>query len=88
MPFLNACCEGSVIQFSHSDKLSREGKGEVALFSAKHWDRGERADLIDSATLCHDSGGALTPREGGGSSIVKVPGDVPPARVYFFGLVV
>ena len=23
---------------------------------------------------------------GGGSSIVKVPGDVPPARVYFFGL--
>ena len=22
--------------------------------------------------------------EGGGSSIVKVPGDVPPARVYFF----
>ena len=25
---------------------------------------------------------------GGGSSIVKVPGDVPPARVYFFGLLV
>ena len=24
----------------------------------------------------------------GGSSIVKVPGDVPPARVYFFGLLV
>ena len=23
-----------------------------------------------------------------GSSIVKVPGDVPPARVYFFGLLV
>ena len=23
---------------------------------------------------------------GGGSSIVKVPGDVPPARVYFFEL--
>ena len=23
---------------------------------------------------------------GGGSSIVKVPGDVPPTRVYFFGL--
>ena len=23
---------------------------------------------------------------GGGSSIVKVPGDVPPARVYFFKL--
>ena len=25
---------------------------------------------------------------GGGSSIVKVPADVPPARVYFFGLLV
>ena len=25
---------------------------------------------------------------GGGSSIVKVPGDVPPARVCFFGLLV
>ena len=30
----------------------------------------------------------LKPRGGGGSSIVKVPGDVPPARVYFFGLLV
>ena len=28
----------------------------------------------------------LTPRGGGDSSIVKVPGDVPPARVYFFKL--
>ena len=27
-------------------------------------------------------------RGGGGSSIVKVPGDVPPTRVYFFGLLV
>ena len=25
---------------------------------------------------------------GEGSSIVKVPGDVPPTRVYFFGLLV
>ena len=25
---------------------------------------------------------------GGSSSIVKVPGDVPPTRVYFFGLLV
>ena len=25
---------------------------------------------------------------GGGSTIVKVPGDVPPTRVYFFGLLV
>ena len=29
-----------------------------------------------------------TKARGGGSSIVKVPGDVPPARVYFFGLLV
>ena len=28
------------------------------------------------------------PRVGGGSSIVKVTGDVPPARVCFFGLLV
>ena len=28
------------------------------------------------------------PRTRGGSFIVKVPGDVPPARVYFFGLLV
>ena len=28
----------------------------------------------------------VQPRGGGGSSIVKVPGDVPPARVYFFKL--
>ena len=27
----------------------------------------------------------LRSRGGGGSSIVKVPGDVPPTRVYFFG---
>ena len=30
----------------------------------------------------------VAPTGGGGSSIVKVPGDVPPARVYFFGLLV
>ena len=29
---------------------------------------------------------ALIGARGGGSSIVKVPGDVPPARVYFFKL--
>ena len=28
----------------------------------------------------------MLPHVGGGSSIVKVPGDVPPARVYFFKL--
>ena len=37
--------------------------------------------LIETFLLpCH--GG----RRGGGSFFVKIPGDVPPARVYFFGL--
>ena len=31
-----------------------EGEGEVAFFSAKRWDRRNKADLIDSATPCHD----------------------------------
>ena len=30
-----------------------EGEGEVAFFSAKRWDRRNRADLIESATPCH-----------------------------------
>ena len=30
----------------------------------------------------------VLPWGGGGSSTLKVPGDVPPARVYFFGLLV
>ena len=33
----------------------------------------------EKVAYCVDHGG------GGGSSIVKVPGDVPPTRVYFFG---
>ena len=32
-----------------------EGEGEVTFFSAKHWDRRNRADLIESATPCHDA---------------------------------
>ena len=32
-----------------------KGEGEVAFFSAKRWDRRNRADLIESATPCHDS---------------------------------
>ena len=36
--------------FSHG-----EGEGEVAFFSAKRWDRRNRADLIESATPCHDA---------------------------------
>ena len=35
------------------DKI--QGEGEVAFFSAKRWDRRNRADLIDSATPCHDA---------------------------------
>ena len=36
-------------------KRWRRGEGEVAFFSAKHWDRKNRADLIESATPCHDA---------------------------------
>ena len=32
-----------------------EGEGEVAFLGAKHWDRRNRADLIESATPCHDA---------------------------------
>ena len=32
-----------------------EGEGEVVFFSTKHWDRRNRADLIESATPCHDA---------------------------------
>ena len=31
------------------------GEGEVAFFSAQRWDRRNRADLIESATPCHDA---------------------------------
>ena len=40
----------SVAQFNEG-----EGEGEVALFSAKRWDRRNRANLIESATPCHDA---------------------------------
>ena len=30
-------------------------EGEVALFIPKRWDRRNRADLIESATPCHDA---------------------------------
>ena len=36
------------------DKHS-EGEGEVSFFSAKRWDRRNRAHLTDSATPCHDT---------------------------------
>ena len=48
----------SVCFFWDNRYLSRdvlEGEGEVAFFSAKRWDRRNRADLIESATPCHDA---------------------------------
>ena len=36
-------------------KQPKEGEGEVAFFSAKRWDRRNRAGLIESATPCHDA---------------------------------
>ena len=39
--------------FHSSEKA--EGEGEVAFFSAKRWDRRNRADLFESATPCHDA---------------------------------
>ena len=35
--------------------IEGEREGEVAFFSAKRWDRRNRADLIESATPCHDA---------------------------------
>ena len=32
-----------------------EAECEVAAFSTKRWDRRNRADLIESAILCHDA---------------------------------
>ena len=37
------------------DRVQGEGEGEVAFFNAKRWDRRNRADLIESATPCHDA---------------------------------
>ena len=36
-------------------KMKGVGEGEVAVFSAKPWDRRDRADLIECATPCHDA---------------------------------
>ena len=41
-------------QFLHLSHARFEGDGEVAFVSAKRWDRRNRADLIESATPCHD----------------------------------
>ena len=43
------------IQNTCHEPSEGEGEGEVAFFSAKRWDRRNRADLIESATPCHDA---------------------------------
>ena len=42
-------------RFTQREIHKCEGEGEVAFFSAKRWDRRNRADLIESATPCHDA---------------------------------
>ena len=43
------------LKSSFQCKTEGEGENEVAFFSAKCWDRRNRADLIESATPCHDA---------------------------------
>ena len=40
---------------NHIPRKVGEGEGEVAVFSAKRWDRRNRADLIESATPFHEA---------------------------------
>ena len=42
-----------VIRRKRSVRL--EGEGEVMVFNAKHWERRNRADLIEYATPCNDA---------------------------------
>ena len=37
------------------DTRNQKSEGEVAFFSAKRWDRRNRADLIESTTSCRDA---------------------------------
>ena len=45
----------SIVKFYLIGNYIGEGEGEVAFLSAKRWDRRNRADLIESATPCHDA---------------------------------
>ena len=45
LPFI-----GEFLERGHS-----VGEDEVAVFSTERWDRRNRADLIESATPCHDA---------------------------------
>ena len=49
---LNHCDKGyDSVKISYTN----ECEGEVAFFSAKHWDRRNRANLNESANPCHDA---------------------------------
>ena len=53
--FIHVAGIASQISNFHFRLYETEGEGEVAFFSAKRWDRRNRADLIESATPCHDA---------------------------------
>ena len=62
MTFLPSLCStfshimGSSFRInSDAAGIQKKGEGELAFFSAKRWDHRNRADLIESATLCHDA---------------------------------
>eukprot|EP00112_Aurelia_sp_Birch-Aquarium-sp1_P006607 Seg1725.6 transcript_id=Seg1725.6/GoldUCD/mRNA.D3Y31 product="hypothetical protein" pseudo=true protein_id=Seg1725.6/GoldUCD/D3Y31 len=50
---MDTLCGYSVWRIHYSRE--GEGEGEVAVFSAKRWDRRSRIGLIESATPCHDA---------------------------------
>ena len=45
----------SAVRTGYGDTNWFRVEGEVAVFSAKRWDHRNRADLIESATPCHDA---------------------------------
>ena len=71
----------------YSERKNRPLRSLLALFERDGY---VSSDFYDMKLLevLETPFGDLDHGGGGGSSIVKVPGDVPPARVYFFGLLV
>ena len=56
--FWKVCGLSSFISFDFSyvhNVTGCKGEDEVAVFSAKHWDRKSREDLLESATSCHNA---------------------------------
>ena len=47
--------QANILHNGPDPKCEGQVEGEVAFFSAKRWDRRNRADLIESATPCHDA---------------------------------